>query len=398
MLFHPARIGFCILAGLVALGAGGPPLHAAGQVFTVPGVQVDVTAKDAMTARDQALGQAQQAAFKKLAEQLLSEEEAAAFTPPEVSVISPMVEDFEVTQEQLSAVRYIGTYTFRFKNAAVRNFFGAQGLTYTDVTRNPVLVLPFYQWGSRTVLWGQDNPFLAAWARNETNKGLVPTVIPIGDLQDVSDITDGDALTYDPAGLQAMLARYGADDAIVMLAAPVWSDESASSESRPDALSITLYQAGVAGPQMVDTIEVSAAQDEEPAMLFDRAVQAARKALQKDWKSRTLVNPAEANQLQTRVAFRNMAEWIETQKALRAVQGVTAVNLVSLKSNEAQIELHFQGGEDRLRLALAQADMTLTTPRVEFGNISSGYPQPDAAGSPLVYDLFLNRYAPGKTY
>src|SRR5690606_27150955 len=124
--------------------------------------------------REKAFNEAQIIAFKALAARLLGEDEKASFTPPEVSVISGMLQDFEITDERLSAVEYIGTYTFRFDGPAVRNFFNMKGVTYSDVASRPVLVLPFYQWGSRMVLWQGNNPFLEAWGRNDVKGGLVP--------------------------------------------------------------------------------------------------------------------------------------------------------------------------------------------------------------------------------
>ncbi len=385
--FFTILLGLTFLCGLSA-PAGAADIDAAA--FTVQDVKVDVTAADSAAAREQAFTQAQQAAFQQLAERLLSEDELKTFTPPAPEAISGFINDFEITEEHLSAVRYIGTFTFRFKSTDVRRFIGGKGLTYTDVSSKPVLILPFYQWGSRTVLWGANNPWLAAWSRDSgKSRGLVPVAVPIGDAQDVSDIADDKALTYDPAHLGAMAARYKAGETFILLAAPAWGPGSTQANQAPDAISITVYKAAETGPAYLNTLSIKTQSGDTQDILFDRAAAEVREEIQKNWKQKTLVNPEERNNLSARIKFSSMPQWVETQAALQKVQGINSVRLISLKPNEAYVELMFQGGEQRLRLALSQADMTLTTPQVDFT-------QTQVVGtSPLIYDLYLNKFSSG---
>ncbi len=92
--------------------------------YTVTDVKVDVTADNAVNARQQAQEKAQQDAFAQLAARLAPGQTIPA---PPAMTIATMVDDFEITQEQLSPVRYIGTYTFRFRPAAVQAWLGAHG-------------------------------------------------------------------------------------------------------------------------------------------------------------------------------------------------------------------------------------------------------------------------------
>lgn len=390
-------ISFILVAGFapVASASNGDP------VFTVQGIEVDVTADNAAAAREEAFGKAQYTAFQRLTERLLPDNQKEYFNMPEASVISALVKDFEITNEKLSNVRYIGTYTFRFQNDAVRNYLGSQGFAYSDVGSKPVLVLPFYQWGSRTLLWDENNPWLAAWTNSRSFQGLVPAIVPIGDVQDVSDIGDNEALTYKPEQLAAMVERYGAGEAIILLATPEWNgSKRANAEQLPDKLKVMIYHTAYDRPQFSNKLTITKAEAWNAPDIFAAAVEQSRTALQQDWKSQTVTNAAQGNMLKVRVKFGNMQEWIETQKKLRRVQGVNNMKLLSLKQNEANIELQFQGTEDRLRLALAQADMTLSEPQVSYNTAASynrysndpyGY-HSQQRSSPLIYDLYMNKY------
>lgn len=398
-LFKTPRTVFCVISCILVTAFSCQANAATSDsVFTVQGVNVDITADDAADAREQAFAKAQAIAFGQLVERLLSSEQLAYFEMPESSVISALVKDFEITQEKLSQVRYIGTYTFRFKNDAVRNYLGAKGFAYTDLGSKPVLVLPFYQHGPETVLWGEQNPWLQAWSNTHTFEGLVPVVIPIGDLQDVSAIGDNQVLDYDPAKLAAMAERYNAGEAIIMLATPQWSRRSqARDRTSPDRLIITVYRTDRHRPEFANRLTLSRDELAEGENIFAAAVTRSRQNLQQAWKSRTLTNAMQGNVLKARVRFESMKEWIETQQKLRKVQGVNGMRLLSLTQDEATIELQFQGDEERLRLALAQADMTLSAPRGwprynSYNHSAYGHYDQRASYTP-VYDLFLNKYS-----
>ncbi len=380
------RIFLPLLVVLLCISVAGRAMAAADSVFTVDNVQIDVTADDATQAREQAFARAQGLAFQKLAYRLMSEEERDLFEMPDESLLASMIKDFEIINEQLSSVRYIGTYRFRFKGPAVRDYLSRRGVSYTDVASKPVLVLPFYQWGSRTVLWEAENDWLAAWSRAENERGLVPVVVPIGDLQDVADISGDQAFTYDPEKIQDMLARYGAGEAIIVMATPEYNEERAAVES----LTMNIYRTDRTGPEFVKALKVQAVATEEKGALFDKGVERIKELMRKNWKARTVTDSGQGNALQVRVRYSSMQEWVDTQRALEKVQGVQAVNVLALKPREATVEFLFSGNEQRLRLALAQADMTLTTPKISFSQLQNN--PYGITSSPLVYELYLNKY------
>ncbi|MBU0799573.1 MAG: DUF2066 domain-containing protein [Alphaproteobacteria bacterium] len=386
------------IALLAALWLSIAPAAAQDPLYTIEGIKVDITAASAAAAREEAFIKAEQDAFAALAQRLLSEAELATFVPPDADTISNMVQDFELTEERLSTVRYMGTYTFRFKDSDVQKFFSVKGTAYTDVSSRPVLVLPFYQWGSRMVLWEGDNPWLNAWSRTTTQRALVPVAVPIGDAQDVIDIADNQALTYDPASLESMLLRYDAGDALIAIATPVWpaTMQNVTADSIPEEVSVMMYRSGMTGPEFITTIKVAPNPEDTLHTLYERAAQTVQKTLQQDWKSRTVATSQESvSTLQARVRIASMSEWVEMQKALNRVQGVENIRVLKLSPQEARIELTFRGNESRLRLALEQSHIMLSQPQVSFATYNPyNNPQVDPMampGSPLVYDLTLNK-------
>jgi hypothetical protein len=367
--FNPARTVFYAFLACFFIAQAASAQES--DLFTVENVKVDVTAASAMAARDQAFAAAQVQAFEMLAARMLPETEMTAFKAPDLGVISPMIQDYEITQEKLSSVRYVGTYTFRFKDAAVRKYFAVTGIPFTDISSKPVLMLPFFEQGGRALIWSPYNAWMQAWNRSSTNTGLVPVVVPIGELEDVRDLSDDQALNYSPSGLRNMLTRYDAVEAVVAVAVPdenlakLQSDQVTAS----GGLTIHVYRTDQGSPQLVQQIDVQPRSGQTRGSLFDDAVRKVHSALQSDWKTRTLVQPVpqqfSQNVIKARVIFNNMQEWAEIRKALSRVSAVSDMTLRSLSPKSAYIDLSYQGPLDRLTLALQQMDLMLTAPQIQ---------------------------------
>lgn len=225
-------------------------------IFTVAGVKADATAASAVEARQQAFEKAQVDAFTQLASRFMTEDQMKAFQPPPVMEITLLVDDFEITQEQLSAVRYVGTYTFRFKKGATQGWFASHAVAMPPMA----------------------------------NAGMT--------LQDPS-------------------------------------------------------MAGSVAPQAMPAVPVSS---------MDGVF---------------IPTPA-GNTLRARIRFTGMPQWMQAQKTLRRIPGVTGIDLSSLKPNEAVVDIRYQGSPDILRQSFAQAGLSLTDGGQGFYDIgaASSYGQP----------------------
>lgn len=342
-------------------------------LFTVENVRIDVTADNALTARDQAFDQAQTKAFTVMAERMLPETELAQFTPPNTGVIATMVQDYELTKEKLSSVRYIGTYTFRFRENAVRRYFTKTNVPYTDVKSPPILMLPFYRSAETTILWSQDNPWLESWKRSGSGPTLVPVIVPIGDLDDVKAIGDDESYNYNPYDLRRMMERYGAKESVITIA-----DQDGA------MINVDIYRTDQMRPSFVRRIQVNAA---GPAS-YAAAVQQVKTVLQSDWKNKTAVAPAaydDQRLLSARAVFSTLKDWAAIQSALRRIAAIQSVDLQSLSQGQALLTIKFTGARKNLKLALAQHNIGM--------NISR-YAPPQSQNTPIIlYDLHLIRSA-----
>lgn len=343
-VFSLLRTVFCAVIFLCT------PALAQSSVYNIDSVEVDVSASNAVEAREKAFEEAQIKAFEELTERLLTEQERAAFVMPEIDVISGLVQDFEVTNEQLSAVRYKGVYTIRFRPSAVQNYLERSDMPYSDVTPSrPVLILPYIQVGVRTSLWQYDNPFMQAWSSAPSDKN---TILPLGDLLDVTQAKDDPALRYDKMMLDKMAARYQADTVIIAIAEPLPNED----------LRITLYDTENVTPRHMHSLLIPADTETMDSTVYDRAVQEIRAILKQEWKVQTQINPAQANHVRARAQFDNIQEWMRLKQSIENVSGVNSVIVQGLKPKEAIMRIEFAGSRERLNTVFAQAGLNLTPP------------------------------------
>jgi hypothetical protein len=378
--FRFLRIVFYTLALLVFLSAG---THAASgaEGYTVEKVEVDVTAKNAVKAREKALDEAQVKAYEILAERFLSPEEFKNFKAPDAMTVSTLVQDFEVTNEQLSSTRYKGIFTIRFRPNAVKSYMGAQGRSsFTGEIPKPVLVLPFYQEGTRTMLWTETNPWMNAWRNLPSDKSMMqPTVLPLGDAQDMAQVGDLDGLDYDPVRVQELAARYNADEVAIALL----TIESTAAQPRA---TINLYTNGFEGPRFVQKMSVDAQAGETPDALYTRAAQKLKAALRQNWKANAAYVPPSAQSSPTTpqtapqspppvaytrpalgpsqsfvasARFASAQDWVRLKNTLDRLYGMQAVMVRGLKPREAILDLRYAGNAATLQAALQTAGIMM---------------------------------------
>ena len=179
-------------------------------VYQVSGIPVDVTAETATSAREAALAEGHREAYRRLMARLVLEDDAAYVPSLSQPEIAQLIQDFSVSGEKTSAVRYLADLTFRFKPEAVRDLFRANRLRFTETRSKPLLVLPIYlSERGEVLLWEEDNIWAFAWAERDLTEELVPILVPLGDLGDVAAIDVQRAVAGDSDAMSDIALRYG---------------------------------------------------------------------------------------------------------------------------------------------------------------------------------------------
>jgi len=98
--------------------------HSQANDYVVKNIKVDVTADSATEARTKALGKARMNAFNVLKNRIVPESEKNDLPASTNSVVSTMVDSFEINREKLSKNRYLASVNVTFNERAVQSYLG----------------------------------------------------------------------------------------------------------------------------------------------------------------------------------------------------------------------------------------------------------------------------------
>ncbi|HYH21038.1 MAG TPA: DUF2066 domain-containing protein [Azospirillum sp.] len=378
-MLHRRRWSLC--AGLAAVllllvGLTGPagaqivaaPAPSANDAFAVSGIQVDISAANANAARDQAITQAQRKAWDTLYQRMVPGGGAA----PRLSDfdLSRLVQGFEIDNEKVSATRYIGTFTVRFRPQPVREqLAGAGAGSYVEPPTRPLVVLPITVTEGRTILWEDSTPWRDAWEEREPGSSLVPLVVPDGELEDIQAITAADALAGNPEALTRIAQRHRAGGVVVA------RTELPPGGPDPKApLTVGVTRLGLDGARDQQTVTVRPDPDDRVPDLMRRAVSFTGATLDEMWKRENTVSSGPEQTFTVSMPLTRIEDWVEARRRLSGVNGVTRADILSLSRSEAIVALTVRGDVQRLQQALARRDLAL----------SAASPPPLMSGQPML--------------
>jgi hypothetical protein len=328
-------------------------------------VKVDATADSPAAAREAARINGQRRALAEITDRLSGGSGAAKLTKLDDKAITDLVQSFEVSNEKMSAVRYLADYTFHFRPQQVQRVFRNAGITLSaeqgkettsDAAKaagKPVLLLPVYQRGTEAVLWEEPNPWRDAWAQSPAPSGPVPLAVPLGDIGDVGAIDAAKARAGDAEALAAVARRNDTEDAIVALATPRGPPD------RPAGIDIVLrrYRAG----RLVDTHPqaLAAHPGEAEADFLRRTVAAVAADIESGWKKEPPPRYDQQGSLTAVLPISGLEDWVKVRDRLSGAPTIRKVALVALSRQEATIEIDYLGSIDQLKQTLAGLSLDL---------------------------------------
>jgi hypothetical protein len=354
-----------LAAFLLVLTAIAP--HRAGAVspvetgmFSVAGVEVDVTDKDAASARTRAIIEAQVKAFYVLAERLGSSEASQRLAGMDARDIGRMLRSLSIEEERSAPGRYIGKLTVRFLPAKIREAFGQRGIEVVEDQAPPIVILPLWKGPNGPVIW-EENLWRKAWLDLKAEQSVVPIIVPLGDLEDTSAISADEALAGDAIKLESLMLRYEAKAILVAVAEP---DPAGG------------IHAVMQGESPLGRVNFDKTYTSEDGALETAAAVAARRfdeVMLEKWRSVKIKMAAEAraraeaerqatrasSSLAVAVPFSGIHQWNGIRARLLGTPGVIGVDVSTIAQNGAVIQLAFFDSVETLQSALSGSGLRL---------------------------------------
>lgn len=349
------RAALCLAALTVAvLGlAGSPDAAEPSPVFSVRDVAVDVTAATATAARDQAIREGERSALEHVLRRVTRRADHDRLPQIDDATAAAALADFQVANERISSVRYIASMTFNFQPAEVRRLLRRANVIYAETPSRPVVIAPVLLRDSDQRLWEDSNPWRDAWNAMPKRDGLLPLIVPLGDLEDIATLTAAQAMGGDAEALTAFAARHDTTDVFV-IAADLTEDEATAA---PIA-SIQLARFGI-NPGEAQKLRVNGSPHEPITNFLARAAIATAEAMEDAWVESSLLRFGAERQITASVPILELAQWVDVRERLDQVAVVAQYRVQALRRDRVDLVVAVLGDEEQLRQALATVDLEL---------------------------------------
>lgn len=342
----PARWFSTIVVALVAVLAAGGAFAQASSTFTVADVDVDVTAADAVQARQQGLVEARRKAAKMLVERLVPPEERGRVPALDDARLEAMVRGIEFVRERSAANHYAATLNVVFSPEAVKSWLGEGGVKVAETVSRPALVIPLWKDKSGVEPLDDRNPWRDAWQSLDTAGSAVPVTVVRGDQADQNAISAEQAYVGDVSALSRLNARYRTP---VIIVAIVEGDKDAG----PLSIGGLRYDSQTGQRSEIPTVPV-----QDAGQLADAAKKMHAK-LDEQWRGIAVVRRDSQDTLDVFVPIRTLGDWVQVRQRLSAVPAVKNVAVRNLEADRAELRLEYFGTPEELQRTLALAGLTL---------------------------------------
>jgi hypothetical protein len=347
----PALVLAALAAALVF------PARAADSVYTVGNYPIQAQAENAVAAKEKALADGQQAAFRSLLKRLIPVTAYTRGKRLDQVKAADLIEGVRVRSERNSSTEYIASFDFSFNAKSVRDLLRREGIPFTDDQAPKVTLVPV--WRSAAAQAPRDE---AAWTNVWKGLDLENSLTPIK-LQPLSKSIRAETInalaTGDGNALRAFAAQYNTEYVLIALAEP---------EATAGRLSVTLAGTDAVGeitlkrPYRIDA--------GDPGYASELAAVVGLRILEGRWKAikvRGGVGPAAPSggggggdtDLLIAVEFRGMAEWQEISRKLSGTQGVEELDVAGLSARSARVTLRYADGAQQLADELARQGLNM---------------------------------------
>lgn len=318
--------------------------------WTEVGIPVDVSAENAVTARQKGIEAGLREGLRRLLERLAPPEERARLPSVQGLPVARYVRSYEIAEEKVAPTRWLATLNVTFDPEAVSALLTGRGVAVLEPTGAPVLlVVPAEERAGELVLWAREQPWWQAWERVVAAERALRLVLPLGDLADLVALTPQRIEAGDRDSLARLAERYGAADTVLVIARPRGDPAAAGLEVRflagggvlrgdPEPLAF-------AGGGAVDPHEAAARE--------------AAARLVETWRRAGLVRADRPADLALAVPLADLAGWVQIRRELETLPEIREVRIVSIARNRAELVLRYVGDLERLRDGLARRGLEL---------------------------------------
>lgn len=335
------------------------PLSAiAGESIIDGEVEVDVTGKDAVDARTQAMEKAVTDALTDLLNKLAPPGQAANIVASlDARKIARIVRGTEVLDEKISGNRYHAQLVVSFDGDELSAIINKANENATNEQTSGIssfLIIPVYQDGNKLTLWDNDNPWQLVWKNVGLENTSGDVIVPYGDTKDATTVNQENVTTANYASLAPLTIRYGVTDIVIV---------QAKLSQQPD-LTLTVVKKRInRGLSEINTLNYRADPQETRDLLLTRAARDIVTGLQhkknEELSVTKSVRSGDRNQVMMLASISTMPSWTQLRSKLTSLPMVDRVETLALSAKQVDMVVYYRGSPESFARAILASNLRL---------------------------------------
>ena len=339
------------------------------KVFTIGNYPLEARAADAVTAKDRAIADGQQAAFRSLLKRLVPVTAYRRLDALRETRAADLIDGFAVRSERNSSTEYIASYDFSFQPDGVRRLLDQAGIPYVDRQAEPLALVPVYRapgTGAQEAFSearGSD-AWMYAWKALDLANTITPVTLKPAKNDVRPDVVNAVA-SGDISATRAFAGDYQAGTIVLALLEP----DPGSRHVR-----VTLAGQDSAGPfKLVRSYRL---QGTDLTYTAELAAVISLAVIEGRWKFTNASGggsysagvssgggmtafAGQGDALRIAVEFSGMGEWQVISRQLAQTPNVADLEVEGLSARGARVALKYPGGPERLANVLTEHGLTL---------------------------------------
>ncbi len=326
----------------------------ADTVFTVSNYPVEARAKDAVTAKDRAMTDGQQAAFRSLLKRIVPVTAYDRLKRLKGVKAVDLIDGVSVRSESNSSTEYMANLDFTFQPDGVRTILRREGVPYVDKQAPKIILVPAVREGAASGPASASASWSGSWKGLDLSNTLTPVTLEALKPEIHADTLK--ALTDGSGGADRVLAGEYKSDLVVVAIAEI--DDAAK------RLTVTM-----SGQDSVGFINWKRAYRMAPgdhAYTMDLAAVVGLGVLEGRWKATQAASRGGVDQItgggapvRIIVEFASIREWNEMRGHLLETRDVEDVRIDGVSARSADVSLSYPGGAEQLADAMASKGLAL---------------------------------------
>ncbi len=330
----------------------------AGEAIINGEVEVDVTGKDAVDARNQAMEKAVTNALTDLLNKLAPTGQAQEIVSSlDSRKIARIVRGTEVIDEKISGNRYHAQLVVSFDGDELSAIISKANEHASEDRTNGVnsfLIIPVYQEGNKLNVWDNDNPWQMVWK----NVGLENTsgdiIVPYGDVKDSNAVNQDNVSTANYASLAPLTIRYGVTDIVIV---------QAKLAQQPDLVLTVIKKRINRGHSEINTLSYRADPQETRDLLLTRAARDIVTSLQhkknEELSVTKSVRGGDRNQVMMLASISTMPSWTQLRKKISELPMVDRIETLAISAKQVDMVVYYRGSPESFARAILANNLRL---------------------------------------